>query len=72
MDQSLRTRATPAAAALALGVAGALAGARTAKPVLHGQHWVAITGKLLVATAAATIFRQGGSSNHGDGYGIAW
>src|SRR5580765_2382719 len=36
--------------------------ARTAKPVLHGQHWVAITGKPLAATAGATIFQQGGNA----------
>jgi gamma-glutamyltranspeptidase / glutathione hydrolase len=39
-----------------------LADARTAKPVLHGQHWVAITGKPLAATAGASIFQQGGNA----------
>jgi len=62
MNKGPRIRATLAAAALALGVAGAPAGARTAKPVLHGQHWVAITGKPLAATAGATIFQQGGNA----------
>jgi gamma-glutamyltranspeptidase/glutathione hydrolase len=37
-------------------------GARTAKPVLHGRHWVAITGKPLAATAGAKIFQQGGNA----------
>jgi len=32
------------------------------KPVLHGRHWVAITGKPLAATAGATIFNQGGNA----------
>ncbi len=32
---------------------------RTEKPVLHGRHWVAITGKPLAATAGAMIFQQG-------------
>ena len=32
---------------------------RSEKPVLHGRHWVAITGKPLGATAGATIFAQG-------------
>ena len=35
---------------------------RTAKPVLHGRHWVAITGKPLAATAGAMIFQQGGNA----------
>jgi gamma-glutamyltranspeptidase / glutathione hydrolase len=35
---------------------------RTMKPVLHGQEWVAITGKPLAATAGAMIFQQGGNA----------
>lgn len=35
---------------------------RTEKPVLHGRHWVAITGKPLAATAGAMIFHQGGNA----------
>ena len=35
---------------------------RTNKPVLHGDHWVAITGKPLAATAGAMIFQQGGNA----------
>ena len=35
---------------------------RTMKPVLHGRHWVAITGKPLGATAGATIFQRGGNA----------
>jgi gamma-glutamyltranspeptidase/glutathione hydrolase len=35
---------------------------RTAKPVLHGKHWVAITGKPLGATAGAMIFQKGGNA----------
>jgi gamma-glutamyltranspeptidase/glutathione hydrolase len=34
----------------------------TAKPVLHGKHWMAITGKPLAATAGAMIFSQGGNA----------
>jgi gamma-glutamyltranspeptidase/glutathione hydrolase len=30
--------------------------------VLHGKHWVAITGKPMAATAGATIFVQGGNA----------
>ncbi|RPJ85361.1 MAG: gamma-glutamyltransferase family protein [Acidobacteria bacterium] len=36
--------------------------AQTHKPVLHGKHWVAITGKPLGATAGARIFEQGGNA----------
>jgi len=35
---------------------------RTAKPVLHGRHWVAITGKPLGATAGAMMFQKGGNA----------
>ncbi|MGD2218296.1 MAG: gamma-glutamyltransferase [Gemmatimonadales bacterium] len=35
---------------------------RTVKPVLHGRHWVAITGKPLAATAGAMMFQKGGSA----------
>jgi len=36
--------------------------ARSEKPVLHGKHWVAITGKPLGATAGAMIFQRGGNA----------
>src|SRR3954470_5487532 len=32
------------------------------KPVLHGQHWVAITGKPLGAQAGAMMFQRGGNA----------
>jgi gamma-glutamyltranspeptidase/glutathione hydrolase len=35
---------------------------RTAKPVLHGRHWVAITGKPLGAAAGAMMFAKGGNA----------
>ncbi len=35
---------------------------RTVKPVLHGNHWVAITGKPLAATAGAMTFARGGNA----------
>ncbi len=34
----------------------------TAKPVLHGKHWVAITGKPLAATAGGMTFTRGGNA----------
>jgi gamma-glutamyltranspeptidase/glutathione hydrolase len=46
---------------LALSPAG-LAAQSTNKPVLHGAHWVAVTGKPLGASAGAKIFNQGGNA----------
>jgi len=34
----------------------------TIKPVLHGKHWVAVTGKPLAATAGAMTFARGGNA----------
>ena len=48
------------AAVVALGVAAHAQ--RTMKPVLHGRHWMAITGKPLGATAGAMIFQKGGNA----------
>lgn len=36
--------------------------AATDKPVLHGRHWVAITGKPLGALAGAKVFERGGNA----------
>jgi len=49
---------------LALGVLmpETLTAQRTAKPVLHGRHWMAITGKPLSATAGAMMFQKGGNA----------
>ncbi len=62
----MRTGATlllAAAALLLVAVATAPAQSRrTVKPVLHGRHWVAITGKPLAATAGALVFAKGGNA----------
>jgi gamma-glutamyltranspeptidase/glutathione hydrolase len=60
-------RAHSLIAVLALGAAlpvQALAqeARETIKPVLHGKHWVAITGKPLAATAGALTFAKGGNA----------
>jgi len=47
--------------ALTLNTSAALA-QRTQKPVLHGRHWVAITGKPLAATAGAMMFQKRGNA----------
>ncbi len=55
-----------ARALVALAVSSVLAlpaaAQRTVKPVLHGKHWVAITGKPLAATAGALTFARGGNA----------
>ena len=40
----------------------ALLAQKTQKPVLHGKHWMAITGKPLAATAGAMTFQKGGNA----------
>ena len=49
------------AAAMMAGVMQAVQ-ARTEKPALHAQHWMAVTGKPLAATAGAMIFQKGGNA----------
>jgi gamma-glutamyltranspeptidase/glutathione hydrolase len=48
--------------ALVLTIPTALEGQRTQKPVLHGKHWIAITGKPMAATAGAMMFHKGGNA----------
>jgi gamma-glutamyltranspeptidase / glutathione hydrolase len=47
---------------LLLALPSATAAQQTQKPPLHGQHWMAITGKPLAATAGAMMFQQGGNA----------
>jgi len=47
---------------IVLLAAPALTAQRSVKPVLHGRHWVAITGKPLGATAGAMTFQKGGNA----------
>ncbi|MDQ3471900.1 MAG: gamma-glutamyltransferase, partial [Pseudomonadota bacterium] len=35
---------------------------RSQKPVLHGRHWIAITGKPPAATAGSMMFQKGGNA----------
>ncbi|HEX7034656.1 MAG TPA: gamma-glutamyltransferase family protein [Pseudomonadales bacterium] len=49
-------------AGAALSAIAGQAQARTAKPMLLGTHWVAITGKPLAAEAGAQMFRKGGNA----------
>jgi gamma-glutamyltranspeptidase/glutathione hydrolase len=48
--------------AAALTFASAASQSKTVKPPLHGQNWVAVSGKPLAATAGAKIFLQGGNA----------
>jgi len=54
--------AVSAAALILVATVPAGAQGRPNKPVLHGKHWVAITGKPLGATAGAMMFQQGGNA----------
>ncbi len=60
--RNLGMRVLCVAAVLALVLPASTHGQRTMKPVLHGEHWMAITGKPLAATAGAMIFQQGGNA----------
>ncbi len=48
--------------AFALMLASPVAAQQTLKPVLHGKHWVAVTGKPLAATAGSMTFTRGGNA----------
>lgn len=50
------------AIAMLIGGPDFVAAQATVKPVLHGRHWVAITGKPLAATAGAMTFGRGGNA----------
>ncbi|MBX3673759.1 MAG: hypothetical protein KF776_12320 [Burkholderiales bacterium] len=53
----------PAVAALCASLACVPAVAqRTQKPPLHGQEWMAVTGKPLGAAAGAKVFLKGGNA----------
>ncbi|MFW6093182.1 MAG: gamma-glutamyltransferase family protein [Pseudomonadota bacterium] len=52
----------PTVAALVVALAAGVAQARTSKPMLLGEQWMAITGKPLAATAGARTFERGGNA----------
>jgi len=60
--QSRLTSFSAAVLASALCLSGSAVAQKTAKPVLHGDHWVAVTGKPLAATAGAMTFTRGGNA----------
>jgi len=57
-----KTSFWPAAGALVVLLAAPLFSQKTEKPVLHGRHWLAVTGKPMAATAGAMIFQKGGNA----------
>jgi gamma-glutamyltranspeptidase/glutathione hydrolase len=61
-NRALSGIAMCATAILLMAANSSSAAERTAKPVLHGKHWVAITGKPLAATAGAMTFTRGGNA----------
>ena len=54
-------RAAAVGTILVLAASGSFA-QRPEKPVLHGRHWAAITGKPMAATAGAMMFQKGGNA----------
>jgi gamma-glutamyltranspeptidase / glutathione hydrolase len=58
----LAGRVIAAAVTASVVFGGQQAGARTQKPPLYGQHWMAVTGKPLAASAGAQIFARGGNA----------
>ncbi len=58
----LLRRATLAAVICALTLPATSLAQKTARPVLLGKHWVAVTGKPQGATAGAMMFQQGGNA----------
>ncbi|MFO0510700.1 MAG: gamma-glutamyltransferase, partial [Gammaproteobacteria bacterium] len=59
---ALLTLCSALAALVVTATAPVAAQERTAKPPLHGRHWMAITGKPLGATAGAKMFERGGNA----------
>ncbi len=47
---------------VAITISCVVFGQPTQKPILHGRHWMAITGKPLAATAGAAMYHQGGNA----------
>lgn len=50
------------ALALLLVTADGVLAQRTQKPILHGKHWIAITGKPMAATAGSMMYQRGGNA----------
>ncbi len=63
MKTSLRPTFVAAVSLLAVFLAAPrIALAQSDKPVLHGRHWAAVTGKPLGAVAGAKMFERGGNA----------
>jgi gamma-glutamyltranspeptidase / glutathione hydrolase len=58
----MRLRELMMATTIPLLLHGTATAQQSQKPPLHGQQWMAITGKPLAATAGAMIFQQGGNA----------
>jgi len=62
ISPDLKTALIGVAALLLVYGSGVHGSVRTEKPILHGKHWVAITGKPMAATAGAMMFMKGGNA----------
>jgi len=62
LSRSARLAAAVVSIAVLGGTPRSARADRPHKPVLHGQHWVAITGKPLGAQAGSMIFQRGGNA----------
>jgi gamma-glutamyltranspeptidase/glutathione hydrolase len=58
----LTGRMIAAAVSASVIFGGPQAQGRTQKPPLYGQHWMAVTGKPIAASAGAQIFARGGNA----------
>jgi gamma-glutamyltranspeptidase/glutathione hydrolase len=59
---NLRKTLLPGALSFLFVLGPLLTAQRTEKPILHGRHWIAITGKPMAATAGAQMFLKGGNA----------
>ena len=59
---STHAQATPGPPGQAVSPSVPRSISKTQKPPLHGQRWMAITGKPLAATAGAMMFQRGGNA----------
>ena len=60
--RTFRSIVLPLFLIVALFNAQLAAAQRPQKPVLHGRHWIAITGKPMAATAGSMMFQKGGNA----------
>ena len=60
--RAFRSVVVPLLLLVTLAHAQLAAAQRPHKPVLHGRHWIAITGKPMAATAGSMMYQKGGNA----------